>query len=79
MADREPTGEALTGAEDVHGYVGRVCFKTGPPRRVGVELEWLVADADRLYLVGAALEAALHERWNGPLLAKAPALEGAAA
>lgn len=47
MADREPTGEALTGAEDVHGYVGRVCFKTGPPRRVGVELEWLVADADR--------------------------------
>ena len=31
---------------------------------------------DRLYLVGAALEAALEERWGGPLLDKAPALEG---
>ncbi|WKN49815.1 Asp-tRNA(Asn)/Glu-tRNA(Gln) amidotransferase subunit GatA [Nocardioides sp. Arc9.136] len=32
---------------------------------------------DRLYRVGAALEAALHEQWGGPLLAQAPALEGA--
>ena len=31
---------------------------------------------DRLYLVGAALEAALEDRWGGPLLAKAPVLEG---
>jgi glutamate--cysteine ligase len=28
-------------------YVGGTVFKTGPPRRVGVELEWLVHDADR--------------------------------
>src|SRR5215475_10338151 len=28
-------------------YVGRTCFKTGPPALVGVELEWLVHDADR--------------------------------
>ena len=26
--------------EHIHG----ICFKTGPPRRVGVELEWLVRD-----------------------------------
>ncbi len=26
--------------EHAHG----ICFKTGPPRRVGVELEWLVCD-----------------------------------
>ncbi|RZS87052.1 aspartyl/glutamyl-tRNA(Asn/Gln) amidotransferase subunit A [Motilibacter rhizosphaerae] len=32
---------------------------------------------DRLYLVGAALEAALVDRWGGPLLDRAPALEGA--
>ncbi len=25
-------------------YVAGVCFKTGPPRRVGVELEWLIHD-----------------------------------
>ena len=29
---------------------------------------------DRLYRVGAALEAALLDRWGGPLLDKAPAL-----
>jgi glutamate--cysteine ligase len=29
--------------DDVHGYAGKVCFKTGPPERVGVELEWLLA------------------------------------
>jgi len=28
-------------------YVGRTAFKTGPPRLVGVELEWLVHDAAR--------------------------------
>jgi aspartyl-tRNA(Asn)/glutamyl-tRNA(Gln) amidotransferase subunit A len=33
---------------------------------------------DRLYRVGAALEAALAARWGGPLLDRAPALEGAA-
>jgi len=27
-------------------YVERTCFKTGPPTLVGVELEWLVHDAD---------------------------------
>ncbi|GGO70506.1 Asp-tRNA(Asn)/Glu-tRNA(Gln) amidotransferase subunit GatA [Nocardioides deserti] len=32
---------------------------------------------DRLYRVGAALEAALHAKWGGPLLAQAPTLEGA--
>ena len=28
-------------------YVGGTVFKTGPPERVGVELEWLVHDVDR--------------------------------
>ena len=27
------------------GHVHGICLKTGPPRRVGVELEWLVRDA----------------------------------
>jgi aspartyl-tRNA(Asn)/glutamyl-tRNA(Gln) amidotransferase subunit A len=31
---------------------------------------------DRLYRVGAALEALLEKKWGGPLLAQAPALEG---
>ncbi|MGA8117740.1 MAG: ergothioneine biosynthesis glutamate--cysteine ligase EgtA [Actinocatenispora sp.] len=38
---------ALRSDEDVNGYIGRVCFKTGPPQRVGVELEWIVADVTR--------------------------------
>jgi len=33
---------------------------------------------DRLYRVGAALEALLEDRWGGPLLAKAPELKEAA-
>lgn len=34
-------------AEDlIHG----ICFKTGPPRLVGAELEWLVVDAERPWL-----------------------------
>ena len=33
---------------------------------------------DRLYLVGAAVEAALTARWGGPILDRAPVLEGAA-
>ncbi|WP_371494432.1 ergothioneine biosynthesis glutamate--cysteine ligase EgtA [Kitasatospora sp. NBC_00374] len=42
-------------------YVRGVCFKTGPPGRVGLELEWLVHDrADRTRPVPAArLDAAL--------------------
>jgi aspartyl-tRNA(Asn)/glutamyl-tRNA(Gln) amidotransferase subunit A len=32
---------------------------------------------ERLYLVGGALEAALHEAWGHPLLDEAPALDGA--
>ncbi len=35
----------LRDAESVHGYLRRICFKTGPPGRVGAELEWLVARA----------------------------------
>lgn len=30
--------------EDVHEYINGVCFKTGPPGKVGTETEWLVTD-----------------------------------
>jgi glutamate--cysteine ligase len=36
----EPLHEA-----DAEIYVASTCFKTGPPGRIGVELEWLVVDA----------------------------------
>lgn len=29
---------------DVHEYINGVCFKTGPPGKVGAETEWLVTD-----------------------------------
>jgi ergothioneine biosynthesis glutamate--cysteine ligase EgtA len=38
-----PPGAVLTEA-DAEAHVQGVCFKTGPPGRVGVELEWLVRD-----------------------------------
>jgi glutamate--cysteine ligase len=31
--------------ENATGHIHGICLKTGPPRRVGVELEWLVRDA----------------------------------
>ena len=40
MVDKEKIDED-TAAEHIHG----ICLKTGPPRRLGVELEWLVRDA----------------------------------
>ncbi|HIY42603.1 MAG TPA: ergothioneine biosynthesis glutamate--cysteine ligase EgtA [Candidatus Nocardiopsis merdipullorum] len=33
--------------EDIHEYINGICFKTGPPGKVGVEAEWLVADPTR--------------------------------
>lgn len=36
----------LDDAEAVHGYVSRVCFKKGPPERIGAELEFLLTGAD---------------------------------
>jgi glutamate--cysteine ligase len=38
--------QVLVDCAAVHGYVKRVCFKTGPPQLVGTELEWLVAFTD---------------------------------
>ena len=40
----EPRDDRLT-EHDAEAHVHGICFKTGPPRRVGLELEWLVHDA----------------------------------
>src|SRR3954464_12546139 len=40
------TTERLRDCAAVHGYVERVCFKTGPPGLVGAEMEWLLAFVD---------------------------------
>ncbi|GAA1912644.1 ergothioneine biosynthesis glutamate--cysteine ligase EgtA [Streptomyces sodiiphilus] len=34
------------GEENAEAYIAKICFKTGPPRHTGVELEWLVHDSD---------------------------------
>ncbi|WDZ83062.1 ergothioneine biosynthesis glutamate--cysteine ligase EgtA [Micromonospora cathayae] len=38
-------GAILGEAEAAAGHIARICFKTGPPRFTGVELEWTVHDA----------------------------------
>ena len=35
----------LTSTAAAAGHLARICFKTGPPRHIGVELEWTVHDA----------------------------------
>ncbi len=48
----------------------------GSPRLpVGLHVMAPVLADDRLYRVGAAVEAALVDRWGGPLLEQAPELE----
>jgi len=37
-----PAGTAIVDPTAAAGYITRICFKTGPPRRIGVELEWTV-------------------------------------
>ena len=44
---------------------------------VGLQMLAPATADDRLYNAGAALEALLQERWGGPLLDRAPSLEGA--
>jgi glutamate--cysteine ligase len=40
-------GTAVVGSvAEAEGYIARVCFKTGPPARTGVELEWTVHHRD---------------------------------
>ncbi|MFJ9021923.1 ergothioneine biosynthesis glutamate--cysteine ligase EgtA [Streptomyces sp. NPDC102259] len=57
--DETPSRSALTEAE-VEALVRGICFKTGPPRTVGVEVEWLVHELrePRLPVPPERLEAA---------------------
>ncbi|QJT05643.1 ergothioneine biosynthesis glutamate--cysteine ligase EgtA [Streptomyces asoensis] len=57
--DETPSRGALTEAE-VEALVRGICFKTGPPRTVGVEVEWLVHELrePRLPVTPERLEAA---------------------
>ncbi|MDB1090379.1 ergothioneine biosynthesis glutamate--cysteine ligase EgtA [Streptomyces sp. ACA25] len=49
------------GEREAEAHVGGICFKTGPPQRTGVELEWLVRDrADpQAFVPARRLDAAL--------------------
>ncbi|MBA3906033.1 MAG: ergothioneine biosynthesis glutamate--cysteine ligase EgtA, partial [Pseudonocardiales bacterium] len=62
MAD-EPEPDAgrsvLRDRWDAEAYVASVCFKHGPPRLTGVELEWLVWPRQSGRLTAATLAAAL--------------------
>ncbi|MFD9139332.1 ergothioneine biosynthesis glutamate--cysteine ligase EgtA [[Kitasatospora] papulosa] len=41
-----PVDAAPLGEEEAEDLLRGICFKTGPPRTVGVELEWLVHDRE---------------------------------
>ncbi|MFY1636905.1 glutamate-cysteine ligase family protein [Solwaraspora sp. WMMB335] len=42
-----PAGTAIDDLQAAAGYIARICFKTGPPRRIGLELEWTVHYRDQ--------------------------------
>ncbi|NJQ02620.1 ergothioneine biosynthesis glutamate--cysteine ligase EgtA [Streptomyces zingiberis] len=64
----EPRARPVTTAE-VDAQVRGICFKTGPPRRLGVELEWLVHDpaAPRDPVAPSRISAALAALRDLPL------------
>ena len=43
MTEQDPE-EPVTDLDAAYGFVTRICFKIGPPRLLGLELEWLLAD-----------------------------------
>src|ERR1700760_3843669 len=60
--------------ENAAGHVHGICLKTGPPQRVGVELEWLVRDvrdpalpvpAGRIAAAVSAFDAARRKPGHG--------------
>ena len=91
MPDSAPFADRTVGAgppeaaaivphrEAAEAYVTRICFKIGPPRLVGLELEWLVHDRRRpaIPLSSARLAAALGP-WCPPALRDQPATVGTA-
>lgn len=58
--------DAVLNEDEAAAYVGGICFKTGPPRRVGVELEWLIRDrsAPGRAVPPDRLEEALAPLWS---------------
>ncbi len=66
---------ALRSRAEAEAYVASVCFKHGPPRRVGVELEWLVhpASAPAAPVDAASLRAALGPHVPRSLDPRSPA------
>lgn len=44
VIDADNLDGGILDEENAAGHVHGICLKTGPPRRVGVELEWLVRD-----------------------------------
>jgi glutamate--cysteine ligase len=65
----------LRSRADAEAYVASVCFKHGPPQRLGVELEWLVhpASAPTAPVDAAALRAALGPHAPPSLDPRSPA------
>ncbi|MGW7102124.1 ergothioneine biosynthesis glutamate--cysteine ligase EgtA [Streptomyces sp. NPDC054838] len=43
----QPPPDSLLSEAAAEDLIHGICFKTGPPRLVGAELEWLVVDAER--------------------------------
>ncbi len=68
-----PTSRVRTRAE-AEAYVASVCFKHGPPRLLGIELEWTVHHTDdpRKPLDAAALTAALGAHAPPSLVPQSP-------
>ena len=70
----DEAAEIMPHREAAEAYVTRICFKIGPPRLVGLELEWLVHDQRKpASPVSPARLAAALGPWCPPALRDPPA------
>src|SRR3954454_6895261 len=65
----------ITEIEQAEGYIASICFKTGPPESIGVELEYTVHDRNDpvIFVEHGRLSRALGDHAPATLRAGSPA------
>ncbi|GAA3386223.1 ergothioneine biosynthesis glutamate--cysteine ligase EgtA [Cryptosporangium minutisporangium] len=68
-AAQEPLAEPIHTRADAEAFVAKICFKIGPPRLAGIELERLIYDpTDPTALIPVERLASALGRWSPPIL-----------
>ncbi|SHN29221.1 ergothioneine biosynthesis glutamate--cysteine ligase EgtA [Cryptosporangium aurantiacum] len=74
VAEQDPLAEPIRTRADAEAFVAKICFKIGPPRLAGIELERLIYDpTDPAALIPVERLASALGRWSPPILTSSTA------